>query len=363
MALAGISASNRFKNLLGFGIALAVIVPFLAVSPAGAQQSATCRSLQAQLASIETGRGSRDSRTYQRYDRAVRQQLVQIKKTERAARKNGCGLLRTNICKRINTSLQKMTANLTKLQAVRDKASGQPTGDIGRADILRAMKINGCYSDNTRTASLDRQPNRRRTLLEQIFGTKTYSDEGSAAINNPSLGRNYGTYQTLCVRTCDGYYFPISFSTTQEHFADDANQCQQMCPGAETALYFHPMPSGDPEASISYRTGEPYASLPKAFAYRKGLDNACSCRFASRPQGFEEIAGVTASEKAGTTTQEPAIPTPVFRKDLAQDPDSFQNLEGGLTLKQLAAISENKGEATAEKREIRIVGPAFFPVQ
>ena len=25
-----------------------------------------------------------------------------------------------------------------------------------------------------------------------------------------------GTYRTMCVRLCDGYYFPISFTTTRE---------------------------------------------------------------------------------------------------------------------------------------------------
>ena len=34
-----------------------------------------------------------------------------------------------------------------------------------------------------------------------------------------------GTFRTLCVRTCDGYYFPISFSTTSDQFREDAHTC------------------------------------------------------------------------------------------------------------------------------------------
>src|SRR6266540_3435428 len=30
------------------------------------------------------------------------------------------------------------------------------------------------------------------------------------------------TYRTLCVRTCDGYYFPISYATNRSHFKTDA---------------------------------------------------------------------------------------------------------------------------------------------
>ena len=37
-----------------------------------------------------------------------------------------------------------------------------------------------------------------------------------------------GTYRTMCVRLCDGYYFPISFSTTSERFPEDAQNCTAM---------------------------------------------------------------------------------------------------------------------------------------
>ncbi len=361
MAFFGISVRILWASV--WMLVIGCVFSLQSTNFAYAQQSATCRSLQTQLASIETGRGTRNTQKYKRYDRAVQKQQVQIKKTERAARKNGCGLLRSNICKRINSSLVKMKANLSKLRTTRDRAGGGGSGGIGRSDILRAMKKNRCYNNTTQTASLERPTDRRRTLLEQIFGTKTYSNEGSAEISNPEYGRNFGTYRTLCVRSCDGYYFPISFSTTQKHFDNDAQQCQQMCPGTETSLFYHPMPSGDPEASISYRTGEPYESLPNAFAYRKGVNNECSCRFASRPQGFEEIAGQTESDETETAINEIVIGTPVFRKDRAMDPDSFQNMEGGLTLERLASISKNVGDIEMSSKEIRIVGPAFFPVQ
>ena len=42
------------------------------------------------------------------------------------------------------------------------------------------------------------------------------------SIVNPSGdGAPSGTYRTVCVRTCDGYYFPISYSTVPGRFADD----------------------------------------------------------------------------------------------------------------------------------------------
>ena len=46
-------------------------------------------------------------------------------------------------------------------------------------------------------------------------------------------------YRTLCVRTCDGYYFPISYSTNASHFADDEATCQKQCPATEAILFSH----------------------------------------------------------------------------------------------------------------------------
>ena len=354
-----------FLNALNC-VLVAVLACVIALTSAGevyAQQSATCRSLQAQLASIETGRGSKKSSQYVKYDRAMSQQLSQIKKTERAATRNGCQLLRTNNCRHINSSLQSMYANIESLRRTRDSLARGGATREDRNKILRALDRNGCIE----TASVNREPNdqpRRRTLLEQIFGSKTYTERGTVGIDNPDLNNHSGTFRTLCVRTCDGYYFPISFSTSKNRFESDAEQCQQLCPGTETQLFYHPMPNGDAEESISYRSGEAYASLPNAFSYRKNVNSECSCRSVASRGGFEEIAGTTASEKAAAAVDaKPTIPTPSFRADQALDIETEQNLAGGLTLERLASINDKSQVAIKPEKTIRIVGPEFFPVQ
>lgn len=358
-------AFARFLNALN-GVLVAAIACVIAFTSAGevyAQQSATCRSLQAQLASIETGRGSKKSSQHGKYDRAMSQQLSQIKKTERAATRNGCQLLRTNNCRRINSSLQSMYANMESLRRTRDSLAGGGATREDRNKILKALDRNGCIE----TASVNREPDdqpRRRTLLEQIFGSKTYTERGTVGIDNPDLNNRSGTFRTLCVRTCDGYYFPISFSTSKNRFESDAEQCQQLCPGTETQLFYHPMPNGDAEESISYRSGEAYASLPNAFSYRKNVNSECSCRSVASRGGFEEIAGTTESEKAAAAVDaKPKLPTPSFRADQALDIETEQNLEGGLTLKKLASINDKSEVAVMPEKTIRIVGPEFFPVQ
>jgi hypothetical protein len=84
------------------------------------------------------------------------------------------------------------------------------------------------------------------------------------------------TYRTLCVRLCDGYYFPISSAATQDTLTHDADVCSASC-GAEARLFFHPSNGGDARGAVDL-TGMAYSSLPNAFRYRKTLVEDCRCR-------------------------------------------------------------------------------------
>jgi hypothetical protein len=99
----------------------------------------------------------------------------------------------------------------------------------------------------------------------------------------PSYGYDdMGSYRTLCVRLCDGFYFPISYRTTRGGLARDADVCAASC-GDEGRLFYHPNPGGDVDTMVDM-TGRAYADLPTAFTYRKRLVNGCQCR----PQPWSE---------------------------------------------------------------------------
>jgi len=83
------------------------------------------------------------------------------------------------------------------------------------------------------------------------------------------------TYRTYCVRLCDGYYWPISFSTTPGQFERDAATCQASC-GSPARLFVHRMPGGGPGTMVSL-AGLPYASLKSAFLFRTRYDAQCKC--------------------------------------------------------------------------------------
>ncbi len=83
-------------------------------------------------------------------------------------------------------------------------------------------------------------------------------------------------YRTMCVRTCDGYYFPISGNSQRKDFRRDAESCTSRC-GGSAKLYYLGRESDDIKGMRDL-SGKSYAQLPAAFSYRKKLKSGCTCR-------------------------------------------------------------------------------------
>lgn len=84
-----------------------------------------------------------------------------------------------------------------------------------------------------------------------------------------------GGQRTVCVRLCDGYYWPVSFQTKRSQFQKDARACESSCTG-EARLFHYPS-FGEIHDAVD-NSGKPYARLPAAFLYRKKLVAGCTCR-------------------------------------------------------------------------------------
>lgn len=97
--------------------------------------------------------------------------------------------------------------------------------------------------------------------------------DGEDYIRDPAYG---GIWRTVCVRTCDGYYWPVSRSVTRDRFEADARKCEAGCAG-EARLYYSHRDSDDPATMIDL-DGKPYGELKTAFLYRKTLRSGCGCR-------------------------------------------------------------------------------------
>ena len=74
----------------------------------------------------------------------------------------------------------------------------------------------------------------------------------------------------------DGFYFPISYSTSRARFAGDAKQCEQRCP-SRSRLFVHRNPGEDVDNMVDL-DGRPYRSLPSALLHRTRYVPDCTCR-------------------------------------------------------------------------------------
>jgi hypothetical protein len=173
--------------------------------------------------------------------------------------------------------------------------------------------------------------------------------EPSRSSRDPAQARgDSGTYRTLCVRSCDGYYFPISFSTTRQHLAEDEAACQQLCP-AGGELYYHAVRSEGPEQMRSMK-GDAYADLENAFRYRDVLDQSCTC---GTPAGAPIS---TPADPLTVASIEPAAaPLPRSRPAPGTDPETMLNRLGDLSFDAGSRV-----EATAS---IRMVLPPWYTTE
>ena len=173
----------------------------------------------------------------------------------------------SRVCHRLDRKARTATRQAEELDLrLREIQSG---GNRARQDeIVRALARNNCGANYQREA-------RRRDPFTNFW----QDNDGDSGRGTGNLfgGLPFATYRTVCVRLCDGYYFPVSFSTLPTHFQRDNDACQSKC-AAPTELYFHQNPGGSVDQMVSQRTQQPYTTLRTAFRYRKEFVKGCSCK-------------------------------------------------------------------------------------
>jgi hypothetical protein len=231
-----------------------------------------------------------------------------------------------------------------------------------RTAVLKALAANRCRSADAK------RKNRPNRLFAGIFGSKRPFRSGGFLDGRLFGGRApiddlAGSYRTLCVRTCDGYYFPISFSASGHELRRDENACRALCPGQEVAIYVQRNP-GDERAPMVSLAGEPYTALSAAFRYRSEYDRGCTCGpiDAGVAAAFEAFAVRPPDEGTAhpmAAAADPTIPRPAVRIR-EDDPETVANRSGGL----VAQTMERRTIGVAAYREgpdgkvVRLVGPA-----
>lgn len=244
-----------------------------------------------------------------------------------------------------NTAVQ---ANCRSLQLQLNMAvASRDTGEIQQ--VRRRMAQSGCQSGRRSAGSVwEPWAGLTRTPLPQRIRPEARRPRLASREARPDSGTRApgGTFRTLCVRSCDGYYFPISFSTTRDRFEADQATCTQTCPAADAQIYYHPNAGSGPESMVSL-AGSLYTDLPTAFSYRSDLNPSCSC---GRP-----AISVAAVSGAAASSASIAPPAPRPRSAPGEDPETLANRAGRLQLRY-SAPPLAAGEPDAPPGPVRVVG-------
>ncbi len=121
----------------------------------------------------------------------------------------------------------------------------------------------------------------------------------------PSRPGGGGRYRTLCVRTCDGFFFPISFKASRSKFKADSDACLERC-GSDARLFVHRNPGQKVSSAVDLQ-GKRYVDLENAFRFRKELVPGCECNAGFAPD--PPAATVPAEADAGKAQTETSAGT------------------------------------------------------
>src|SRR6202795_1776231 len=337
----------------------------------GAAVNPMCPRLEAQLATIDRGGGGDPTKEEQirRYQDAQAKQQSELDRVTSQAKRMGCdssGFFtlfsgRSAQCGPVNNQIQQMRANLdqitTSLERLRSGGFGGPDRDNQRRSVLTALAQNNCgpqYASALRSGP--------GNFLNNLFGNSGPDVPGS------DVGPQSGTYRTVCARTCDGAYFPISFATVPARFPDDEKTCKALCPATEATLFAYRNPGEDMNQAVSI-SGQTYTSLPNAFKYRTEFNPSCSCK---APGQTWSDALKSIDDKAAAEQQGDIIVTEESAKKMARPPAAKgapaaakKGAPGTTASTPAAPAPDTTAPATVPTgdKPIRSVGPTFIPAR
>jgi hypothetical protein len=333
-----------------------------------------CQRLEGQLALIDRGGDPGKADQIRRYEDAAAKQQGQLDQVTAQAKRMGCessgffSIFSSNSaqCSPVNNQIQQMRGNLDQINngLAQLRGGGNAERDNQRRSVLTALAQNNCGPQYAAAARAAAQQG--GGFFNDLFNN-----------NNPTVGPDMGppssTYKTVCVRTCDGFFFPVSPATTPNRFADDERACKQLCPAAEATLYAFRYPGEDINQAVSI-AGQPYTALPNAFKYRQEFNPQCSCKSAGQTWAdalkqideratAAENGDIIVTDENARKMMQPARPAKLPAK-------GAPNAKGATAAAPAQAATTTAPANTAtppakdgSDKPIRTVGPTFIPAK
>ena len=228
------------------------------------------------------------------------------------------------------------------------------------------------------------------TILHSMHPAAAIALTGSrwrgAVAAEPSLGSGSLSRRSVCVRLCDGFFFPIGDLPNDGDISGHEALCTGLCPGAPARLYVVPSGSDRIEDAVGVQSRKPYTALPVAFRHAAKTDRTCSCHPQVEASSISLLKDFTLRRGDGVMTNagikifHGAQHWPYKRNDflsLAATGDLSNNERGALAAIERAAggvkpVVKAKGKAAAaavdtftplakqpnaDGKSVRFVGP------
>jgi hypothetical protein len=348
-----------FTTMLFGADAVAQVNPPQPPPPQGAAANPMCPRLEAQLATIDRGGGSGDpakDEQIRRYQDSAARQQAELDRVTLQAKRMGCessGFFslfsgQNAQCGPVNNQIQQMRANLDQITSNLERLRtglGGGERENQRRSVLMALAQNNCGQQYANALQQQQQQGGPGNFLNNLFGgNNNYSPVP------PDAGAPSGTYRTVCVRACDGGYFPISFA----------------CPATEANLYAYRNPGEDMNQAVSV-SGQAYTSSPNAFRFRQEFNPTCSCKAAGQTwsDALKSVDDKAAAEQQGdiivteegskkmSRPQAKSTPAPAKKGALATT--------GSDAASTAPSTPAAPADAPSDNKTIRSVGPTFIP--
>jgi len=359
----------------GHIVNLILLVVIVMGAPATAYaQANSCAQLANFMGRLE---GERDFRNLQQYTQQAERLRGQLQRIERAFVQGGCqrvaesGQRLSGDCLAAARQIQRGREDLQTLQnrVQQGRAIAQR-----REEVRTQMQRQGCNARGRSNVTVRR--NDDRGFFQQLFDALQGNDFGSGRVVDQGYDdyydQGYGnTVRSVCVRTCDGYYWPVSFATFSDYLVNDAQQCQSLCPGTEVELYYYSNPGENPE-DMRNLDGEPYTALPNAFKYREEYDKSCTCQRQINFGSVEVVRNEAGQSRQVLTIDDISVPLPIADpRNIAEPvvaasetisiplprPRPKFNEDGDVADPGIESADAQSRVETIGGRRVRIVGP------
>lgn len=379
---------------------LAIVSILIAIPPEAIAQNATCAKLEGQLRALNNASSGTGNKRTRQYENAIQNQEIELQRTQNYAQSLGCNdkfLIFEGgpaACRGLKSQISQMQSTLNQLYSQMERVSNGSSSVAGqREQIVESLQYYSCpgYVQPARQQRQQQvnpqqqsqqppQPQRQQgqSFFGWLFGGQEEAPnqpQYSPNPNDPTLDPNYDPtnpfigsgYRTVCVRKCDGFFFPISFSTSSANFERDEQTCRAQCPGADSALYAYHNPGQDIRDAFSIN-GESYTSLPNASKYRDGFTSDCSCKngFSNWKEALANAQNELGNKSGDVLVSDKKAEELSMPKALRNQTTMKMTNPDGTKVVPTPSKDEIQKEATladGSKKTIRQVGPTFLPAQ